>query len=669
MDFGLHLFAFKGFFQDNKERIKVAYIEFDKQKLINLEYSLQRELLRTSRTGAYASTTIVGCNTRKYHGLLVCPMENIDNDNHVMLSGLDITAIEHQAHFNFAVRKYPFVYEPKGHKYLDRLEMDAVPKFIYRIDEIELQMERILSEDDRILIKYTLLKSQSPVKLLFKPFLAFRNVHQLSKANFYADTKYKSVENGIKVRMYEGYKPVYMQFDKPVEYIHVPDWYYNIEYREEQKRGYDYKEDLYVPGYFEVMAKKGESIIFTASLNEIKPEKISDLFDLELKNRSPRNSYLDCLRVSAQQFICRRDNKTEIIAGFPWFGSWGRDTFISLPGLTLYNDDISTCKDVLDTMVQNCKDGLFPNVGSGDDAAINSADAPLWFFWTLQQYLLFVKDETGVWKAYGDSMKQILLAYRKGTHYNIKMHDNALIWQGEKGKALTWQDAVVEGTPVTPRNGFAVEINALWYNAVRFTLRLAEQNKDMDFVKKWSSLPEKIKESFIDYFWSEERNYLADCGTYEKKDYSIRPNQLFACSLPYSPLDEAKKSAVVETVRKILLTPKGIRTLSPDHPAYEGRYEGDQKQRDRAYHQGTAWVWLLGHFCEAYLQLFSKSGLELVKKIFYAFEEDMSIHGLGTVSEIYDGDPPHYPNGTISQAWSVGELLRIYHLIKQYEKQ
>ena len=645
----------------------MAYIKFDKQQLINLEYSLKRELLCTSRTGAYASTTIVGCNTRKYHGLLVCPMENIDNDNHVMLSGLDVTAVEHAANFNFGVRKYPFIYEPKGHKYLDKLEIDTIPRFIYRVDEIELQMEWILSEDDRILMKYTMLEAEFPVKLLLRPFLAFRNVHKLSKANFYVNTKYKSIENGIKVKMYEGYKPLYMQFDKAIEYIHVPDWHYNVEYQEEQKRGYEYQEDLYVPGYFEITIEKGESIIFTASLNEINPKEISKRFDLEFKNRSLRDNYINCLRRAGQQFIYKRNNKTEIIAGFPWFGRWGRDTFIALPGLTLYNNDIRTCKDVLDTMISELRGGLFPNIGTGNEVVMNSVDAPLWFFWTLQQYASFVGD-ADIWEEYGDVMKHILDDYRAGTFFNIKMHENGLVWQGEQGKALTWMDAIVDGKPVTPRMGFAVEINALWYNAIVFALEQAKRNEDDEFVKKWSSLPILIRESFVDYFWNEEKSYLADYVTYEQKDWSIRPNQLFACSLPNSLLDVNKKNAVLETVRKILLTPKGIRTLSPDSPDYVGIYEGNQEQRDKAYHQGTAWPWLLGHFCEAYFQIHQKDGLELVKKIFNAFEGDMTIHGIGTVSEIYDGDPPHYPDGAISQAWSVGELLRIYYMIGQFER-
>ena len=643
------------------------YIRFSKQQLINLEYSLSREFLFASKTGSYTCTTIVGCNTRKYHGLLVVPMEDIDNENHVILSGLDVSVIQHEAAFNLAVRKYPEIFEPKGHKYLDALEWNILPKFTYRVGGVTLQMEYLLGEDDRILIKYTLLEAHSETKLRIKPFLAFRNVHALSKANFYVNTKYKSVKNGVKVKMYDGYKFLYMQFDKEAEYVHVPDWYYNVEYQEEKDRGYAYQEDLYVSGYFELSIQKGESIIFTASLNEIEPENITEEFNKNIKNNLPCDSYLNCLKNAARQFITIKSNKAEVIAGFPWFGRWGRDTFIALSGLTLYNGDIQTCKAVLDAMICELDSGLFPNIGAGDNVAINSADAPLWFFWTLQQYLSFTKNVPDLWKDYGEKMKNILENYRKGTHYNIKMHENGLIWQGETGKALTWQDAVVAGKPVTPRSGFAVEINALWYNAVMFTLELAKENNDNEFVAKWEHIPDLIHQSFTANFWDEKKAYLADVVTYEATDWSLRPNQIFACSLPYSPINESIKNSVLDTVKRILLTPKGIRTLSPYHPDYVGIYRGNQEERDRAYHQGTAWVWLLGHFCDAYLQIHQKAGLNFVETIFNAFEEDMTVRGIGTISEVYNGNPPHNPKGAISQAWSVGELLRIYYLIEKYK--
>jgi len=647
----------------------MGIIKFDKKQLVNLEYSLSRELLRTNRAGTYASTTLINCNTRKYHGLLVCPMEDIDDQNHVMLSALDATVTQHDASFNLGIRKYPGIYEPKGHKYVRDFEVDIIPKVIYRVGGVVLQVERILTEDDRIMIKHTLLDAHSKTTLKLKPFLAFRNVHQLSKSNMFVNKKYTSVDNGIKVRMYDGYKSLYMQFNKKVEYIHVPDWYYNVEYIEEQNRGYEFQEDLYVPGYFEMEIKKGESIIFSAGLKEAKSASITKSFNSALKKRDPRLTYEDCLKSAAQQFIYKRHGKTEIIAGFPWFGRWGRDTFISLPGLTLYNGDVKTCKDVLYTMTSDLKDGLFPNIGSGGSTAMNSVDAPLWFFWTLQEYSKFIDDKKTIWKDYGKKMKHILEHYRIGTHFNIKMHDNGLIWAGEAGKALTWMDAVVAGKPVTPRHGFAVEINALWYNAVKFALELAEVAGDEKFINDWAYIPEVTKLSFLERFWCDEREYLADYVTYDYVDCKIRPNQIFACSLPYSPLSETKQERVLESVRKGLLTSKGIRSLSPDNPDFKGQCIGNQEQRDSAYHQGTAWPWLLGHFSKAYLNIHGKSALHFIEKIFNGFEEEMTVAGIGSISEIYDGDPPHTPRGSISQAWSVAELIRIHHMIKEYKNE
>ena len=639
-------------------------IEFNKEQLINLEFSLSRELLRTNRAGSYASTTIIGCNTRKYHGLLVCPQENIDDDNHVLLSGVDVSVTQHNETFNLAVRKYSGnIYEPKGHKYARNFVVDKMPKLTYHVGGVVLDMERILSEDDRILIKYTLIDAHSETKLRFKPFLAFRNVHKLSKANFFVNKSFQNIENGIKIKMYDAYKPLFMQFNKEVDYVHVPDWYYNVEYQEEQMRGYDYQEDLYVPGYFDVEIKKGESVIFTAGLEEIPANEIIAKYDYQINKRHTRTSFVDCLRVAAQQFICKRNNKTEIIAGFPWFGRWGRDTFIALPGLTLYNNDIETCKNVIDTMVSELKNGLFPNIGAGNTAALNSVDAPLWFFWTLQQYSYYIKDKSTIWKEYGEKMKQILKNYKEGTEFNIKMHNNSLIYAGIPGKALTWMDAIANGKAVTPRIGFCVEINALWYNAVMFSLEMAKLSNDEQFIKEWENIPERTKNSFTDFFWNEKLECLYDFGTYDSKDSTIRPNQIFACSLPYSMLNENQQEKIIEKIKHHLLTPKGLRTLAPYEKAYKGIYEGNQDERDLAYHQGTVWVWLLGAYCEAYLKIHGKSGIREIEKIFYNFEEDMTTYGIATIPEIYDGDPPHAPKGAISQAWSVAELLRISSLI------
>ena len=648
----------------------MSYIEFDKNQLINLGYSLKRELIRSNRAGAYACRTIIGCNTRKYHGLLVTPQPGIDNENHVLLSNMDEVVVQNDASFNLGIHKYPGgVYNPGGHKYIRDFNTEPIPNALYRVGGVLLRKELIFAEShDRIMIRYTLEDANSPTKLRFNPFLAFRNIHRLSKANFGINDKHRKVPNGISMRLYNGYTPLFMQFSKKVEYVHNPEWYYNIEYHEEMERGYDYQEDLFVPGFFEVDIKKGESIVFCAGTSEVTPAAIKRAFTAEVKKRTPRDNFENCLRNSAQQFIIKRDNKTWVVAGFPWFGRWGRDTFIALPGLTLANDDPKTCKAVIDAMVDDLKGPLFPNIGEGSDSAYNSVDAPLWFFWTLQQYAEYTGEKKTIWSTYGRKMKMILDGYRKGTDFDIHMQDSGLIWAGEQGHALTWMDAVVDGKPVTPRIGLAVEINALWYNAIRFSMELAEAAGDEKFIKKWKPVAEMIPASFISTFWDKERGYLADYVNGEGADWSVRPNQIIAASLPYRAIGEEICMGVIDVVQGELLTARGIRTLSPKNIHYKGTYFGSQAERDRAYHQGTVWPWLFGHFAEAYLRIHGKEGVNYIKGLYNGFEPVMTEAGIGSVSEVYDGDPPHLPGGTISQAWSVSELLRTHALIKKYNR-
>jgi len=648
----------------------MSYITFTKEQLVNLEFSLSREIIRANRAGSYASSTIINCNTRKYHGMLVVPQPFIDGENHVLLSSVDETVIQQNEEFNLGIKKFPGeIYLPRGHKYMRRFVTEPVPVLTYRVGGVLLNKEMLLStNEDRLILKYTLVEAHSPTKIKIKPFLAFRNIHKLSKSNTYVNTKYEAVKNGIKTQMYTGYSFLYLQLSKENEYIHNPDWFYNIEYQLEKERGYEYLEDLYTPGYFEFEIKKGESVYFSASIDEINPSTLKPFYNKEISTRIPRDSFENCLKNAAQQFIVMRNKKTEIIAGYPWFGRWGRDTFISLPGLTLVNDDTKTCKAVIDTMVSEMNGPLFPNIGEGSNSAYNSVDAPLWFFWSLQQYTYYTNSHSKVWKEYSKVLKSIIYGFKSGTIHNIKMHENCLIYAGENGKALTWMDAVVNGKPVTPRIGMPVEINALWYNAIMFCLEIAKISNDTSFVQEWESIAVKIKESFKETFWSKEKGYLADYVDGDFKDWSIRPNMIFATSLPYTPLSEKIRQLVVEAVRKELLTPRGLRTLSPKCPDYKEVYFGNQAERDNAYHQGTVWPWLLGHFVEGYLKIYGKSGLSFVKNIYENMEQTMFEHGISSISEVYDGNPPHLPGGTPSQAWSVAEILRVKNLIEQYEK-
>ena len=643
----------------------MTYLQFDKNKLINLEYSLDKEIIRSNRAGSYASLTIIGCNTRKYHGLLVCPLDQFDGEKHVLLSSLDETIIEKEKEFNLGIHKYEgdnFV--PKGHKYVRDFEAETVAKTTYRVGSVVLIRESLLVErEQQILLKYTLLEAQSQIRIRFRPFLAFRNHHALSKANLYANTKVRKIPNGIMSRLYEGYPGLYMQLSVRPEFIHMPDWYYGIEYMREMERGYDYKEDLFVPGYFEVTMRAGQSLVFSAATRENDPLSFKRRYNSELAKRIPRTGFFNCLANSAQQFIVRKEKKTEVIAGFPWFGTWGRDTFIALPGLTLALNDRKTFLAVMDTMVKKLRNGLFPNMGTDANPAYNSVDAPLFFIWALQQYH-HADPEFNLWKKYGRAIKEILTCYRTGTMHRITMQDNGLITAGGEGEALTWMDAVVRGIPVTPRTGSPVEVNALWYNALVFSEELAKQAGDERFVSAWEGVAELTGKSFIEAFWDQESRYLADCVRDGRRDMSVRPNQVIAVSMFHSPLTSEMIKSVLDVAERELLTPMGLRSLSPRNIKYKGVYAGDQEERDQAYHQGTVWPWLLQHFCEAYLKIHRNSGPGFVRKVYEGFKEVMNQHGIGSVSEIYDGDPPHDARGAISQAWSVAALLRIKELLR-----
>ena len=642
------------------------YIKFDKSKLVNLEYSLNREMLRSNRAGSYASTTIIGCNTRKYHGLLVTQQPQLDGGMHVLLSLLDETIIQHDQEFNLAIHKYKGEkYSPKGHKYVTDFNIDTNLRITYRVGGVVFTKEMMFAGvSDSIIIKYTLVEAHSPTKVRFKPFLAYRNIHALSKANNDVERKYDAIPNGIKVRMYQGYPYLHLQFSKPNEYVHAPDWYFDFEYMREKARGYEALEDLYTPGYFEMPVNVGESIYFMASLEEEDPKTFGRMFAHELKKRINRDSFESCLKNAAEQFIVKRGKKIEIVAGFHWFGEVTRDTFIALPGLTLVQGDFKTFKAILDNALSEMRGPLFPNAVNGNRIEYNSVDASLWLFWALQQYIRYSGDKT-VWKNYGSHLKLILNSFREGAPNNIHMLGNGLLYAGYPGQPVTWMDAVVEGKPVTPRTGLAVEVNALWYNAICFALELAENAGDKEFVNSWKPVAEKFPAAFVDTFWYKEKNYLYDYVLDDFRDKSVRPNQVFATSLPYSPLTDDQRKGVLDCVKSELLTPRGLRTLSPKNPAYKSEYTGTISQRDMAYHQGSVFPWLFGHFAEGWLKLYEQGGVGYIKKIYDGFEEVVMEHGIGTISELYDGDPPYRASGAISQAWSVSELLRVHYLLSE----
>ncbi len=645
------------------------YLNIHKENLTNLEVSLNKEILRTNRTGSYASYSVVGCNTRKYHGLFIAPIERFNNELFVLLSALDLTVISNSQEFNLSLHKFIGDYiSPRGHKYIESFSTEEVPLLTYKIGTIRIVRECCLEMDQKqVLIKYHLVDSKGTIKLRFTPYLAFRKIHDLIKTNNYINSSLNPVTNGIKTRLYDGFPDLFLQFSKQVSFTQQKDWYYNIEYIKEAERGYDCTEDLFVPGFFETELKQGDSIIFSAALSEAQPKSLPTLFEQNIKKRIPRDNMKNCLLNSSNQFFNYYKKGVYIKTGYHWYDCKARDTFMALPGLCLGIQDTELYTRILDSSLQNFRNGLFPDNLMSKSPGHNTADSSLWFIWAVQQYFMELSNPQEIWDKYGKQIKRILSVFLKGGKIGIKVYSNGLISAGEMGQCPTWMDAIYKGKPITPRIGISVELNALWYNAICFALEIAYELKDRTFISKWKSYPDKIKKSFSKNFWSDEKNFCADNIFEGVTDWSIRPNQLIAVSLPYSPLSMVQKHAVLTIIKTQLFTSKGLRTLAPGSKGYKGRYEGNAIDREFAAHQGTIYPWLLQHYCTALLSVSKDEGCELMKKVIKEIEPTLFEHGIGTVSELFDGDPPHTGRGAISQATSVSSLLYIMQLLENLD--
>jgi predicted glycogen debranching enzyme len=644
----------------------MSYLRFEKALMTNLEEALPRELLRTNRSGAYSCSTIVDCNTRKYHGLLVVPVPELDDENHVLLSSLDVTVIQHGAEFNLGLHKYQGNnFSPKGHKYIREFDCDKVPTTLYRVGGVILKKEVVFQHyEDRILIRYTLEDAHSATTLRFRPFLAFRSVRQFTHENGTASREYHEVDNGIKTCMYAGYPDLYMQFSKKNEFHFVPDWYRGVEYPKEQERGYASNEDLYVPGYFEMDIKKGESIVFAASTSEIKTGGLKALFTKEVEERAPRDNFFHCLVNAAHQFHKRESNDERyLLAGFPWFKCRARDTFIALPGLTLAIEEQDYFELVMKTAGRELR-----NFMKGKPVKMitemEMPDVPLWAIWAVQQYAKEAGEQKA-FKKYGKLVTDIVKFIEDGNHPNLFLEENGLVRIEGREKAMTWMNSTANGRPVVPRTGFVVEMNALWYNALKFCAKLANFNKDEKAAEHLESMAAKTKESFVATFLN-DYGYLYDYVDGNMIDWSVRPNMIFAVALDYSPLAQDQKKSVLDICTRELLTPKGLRSLSPKSGGYNPMYVGPQTQRDYAYHQGTAWPWLGGFYMEACLKLYKRTRLSFVERQMVGYEDEMMFNCLGTIPEMSDGNPPFRARGGMSFAMNVAEILRTLNMLEKY---
>ena len=644
----------------------MSYLRFEKALMTNLEEALPRELLRTNRSGAYSCSTIVDCNTRKYHGLLVVPVPELDDENHVLLSSLDVTVIQHGAEFNLGLHKYQGNnYSPKGHKYIREFDCDKVPTTVYRVGGVILKKEVVFQHyEDRILIRYTLEDAHSATTLRFRPFLAFRSVRQFTHENGVASREYHEVDNGIKTCMYAGYPDLYMQFNKKNEFHFVPDWYRGVEYPKEQERGYASNEDLYVPGYFEMNIKKGESIVFAASTSQIRSSSLKSLFDKEVAERAPRDNFFHCLVNAAHQFHNRLGNDERyILAGYPWFKCRARDTFIALPGLTLAIEEQDYFELVMKTAERELRN-FMKGKPVKKITEMEMPDVPLWAVWAVQQYAKEAGEEKA-FKMYGKLVADIVKFIEEGNHPNLTLEENGLVRIEGRERAMTWMNSTANGRPVVPRTGFVVEINALWYNALKFCAKLANYNKDEKAVAHLEEMAALTKESFVDTFLN-DYGYLYDYVDGNMIDWSVRPNMIFAVALDYSPLAQDQKKSVLDICTRELLTPKGLRSLSPKSGGYNPMYVGPQTQRDYAYHQGTAWPWLGGLYMEACLKLYKRTRLSFVERQMVGYEDEMMLNCLGTIPEMSDGNPPFRARGAMSFAMNVAEILRTLNMLEKY---
>ena len=646
----------------------MSYLMFDRTLLTNLERSLDKEMLRTNRAGAYSSTTIVNCNTRKYHGLLVLPVPQLDDNNHVLLSSCDETIVQHGAEFNIGMHKYENdYYAPRGHKYIREFSLTSEATTIYRIGGVVLQKDRVfISGENRILVRYTLLDAHSPTLLRLRPFLAFRNVNELTSENTNANTNYELEPNGVSFCMYDGYPRLVMQTNKQSTWISDPHWYKGIEYAKEQERGYEYKEDLFVPGYFELPIKKGESIILSAGTAAVITRSLKKAFDDELSDRIERTDFKHCLLNSAEQFYSHCDNNDYIIAGYPWLNYRARDQFISLPGVTLAAGNIDEYHKVMNTSIKAIREYIGGVEQTTLLKEIDAADTLLWFVWTVQQYAIYRGEEEAMEK-YGDIVLEIVDYIRNQRHSNLFLHDNGLLYANGEIIPATWMNAMEGVYPITPRTGYVVEINTLWYNALMYASSVAKTKCQENVSGMLSYQAMMVKDAFLATFWN--GHYLYDFVNGDYKDKEVRPNMILAVSLPFSPLGRDEQKSVVDIVVRELLTVRGLRTLSPKSGMYQPFYVGSLRESNRNYHNGPVWPWLTAPLIDAYLRVYGKSGVSFVKRIVAGMEPEMKELTLGTLSELYDGNPPFKGHGAMSYAMSVGELLRAYYVVENFSKE
>ena len=647
-------------------------IEIDQERCRNLKTALSREWLETNSIGGFSSSTIIGLNTRRYHGLLTAatkpPVGRV-----VLLSKLEETLIIDGRRYELSVNQYPGAVHPQGFQYQTSFRLDPFPVFTYEVEGVRLQKSVcMVNGENTIVVQYDIADAHadsSSYSLELRPLIAFRDYHSTTHENG-ALNPHLETENGLTtMKPYEDLPALYFAHDAAA--IDTNGfWYRNFQYAVEQERGLDFAEDLFNPCTFTFDLNASATINVIASterrgVSEADAYRRAELERRELLSgnsaRDEANQLVIELTAAADQFIVARERCKTVIAGYHWFSDWGRDTMIALPGLTLATGRSEVAKSILAEFARHVDQGMLPNrfPDAGESPEYNTVDATLWFFEAVRSLLHYTNDYGFVQTNLYEVLTDIVAWHVKGTRYGIHVDEDGLLNCGEPGVQLTWMDAKIGDCVVTPRHGKPVEIQALWYNALRLMEQLAGQfNYPVDR-KRYASMADNAWASFNLKFWNAEGGYLYDVINGEMTDESVRPNQIFAISLRNTLVSQDKAASILEVVERELLTPRGLRTLSPKDPNYIGRYKGDARSRDAAYHQGTVWPWLMGHYISAYVKTFGQhAGRRFANSWLTGFRAHIEEGCLGQISEIFDGDAPHEARGCAAQAWSVAEILR-----------
>ncbi|HZQ91275.1 MAG TPA: amylo-alpha-1,6-glucosidase [Terriglobales bacterium] len=647
-------------------------IEFGENITADPDAAASREWLETNGLGGFACSTIIGMNTRRYHALLTAathpPVGRM-----VLLSKIEETLIVGDERLELGTNQYPGAAHPQGYRFLKRFRLDPFPVFTYRAGGVELEKSVFMAQgENTVVVEYRLLskpKRKVDVSLELRPLIAFRDYHSLTHENAALNRDVREDAAGMcSVEPYNGLPRLYFGHDADA-LTRSGDWYRNFQYAIERERGLDCAEDLFQPFVLTYNLGSRKSVVVIASTEPRAASTSTQLRKKETARRralsasSPvKDELVEQLLIAADQYIVARGEHRSIIAGYPWFADWGRDTMISLPGIALATGRFDVARDILLEFARHVDQGMLPNrfPDAGEAPEYNTVDATLWFIEAARAYVAYTGDAEFVRKNLYEVFSDIIAWHVRGTRYGIKVDPSGLLAAGEPGVQLTWMDAKVGDWVVTPRYGKPVEIQALWYNALRTLEEFAARFGDQAGQRRYANMATVAQWSFNRLFWNEKKNCLYDVVNGGPPDASVRPNQIFAVSLHHTMLQPDRARRVVEVVERDLLTPLGLRSLSPEDPKYIGRYEGDARARDGAYHQGTVWPWLMGPFVSAYVKAHGRSAAAVARAgdLLQPFREHLRAAGLGQVSEIADADPPHTPRGCFAQAWSVAELLR-----------